>query len=361
MFERQRRIGSTASVGPRRHDLGGAGLPIVDEDVRAAEVGVVRVEICRVRDEGDEASICADGGMTAGAVGFRTRAADAHPLGYPCVAVVDKDVPAVVRVVADQVVGGRLEGHEAPIGADGGSEAAVVALLSDVPAGGGDAHQLGVAGPAVVDEDVPQGAVRVAPRDEVGRSRRERDGGTIGAEGVPQAIRVRLRQPRARHARQPLRGGLTVVDDDVRIGVVTDEATEEILGVRAEGDETPVGADGREAARSVGLDAPIGPSDGHPLDGIRFPVIDENVRFTVRVVRDEIVRARGKNHEAPVRADGDEAVGEATTVAFVARVVDAHALGDARLGEEAPGQTNGERYSQDLQAGSMAHGSSPFR
>src|SRR4030095_13197975 len=101
---------------------------------------------------------------------------DAHALGGAAPAGVDEDVPDPVRIPNDEVARAAPEGHVAAVGGGRGVGAAVVPLR---PARV-DAHALGDAALAVADEDVLP-PVRV-PADEVGGGAREGHVAAVGGD-----------------------------------------------------------------------------------------------------------------------------------------------------------------------------------
>jgi hypothetical protein len=103
---------------------------------------------------------------------------------------------------------------------------------------------------------------------------------------------------RAVDAREFRGAGHQVVDEDIALEVPV--IGDEIRGVRAEGHEAPVGADGAHEARSVCLTA--GAVDADPNRRAPLTVPDEDVGASVGVSSDEVARFGSEGNEPPVRA-----------------------------------------------------------
>ena len=201
-----------AAAGGHAHPLGGPGLPVVDEGVNVA-VRVTGDEVGGIRVERHVASVGTDGMSVAIASRLAAVGGHAHPLGGPCLPVMDESVSVAVRVTGDEAGGIRVERHVASVGSDGGS----IAISGHLAAAGGHAHPLGDPGLPVVDKDVAV-TVRVAG-DEVGGVRVERHIASVGTDGrIVTVATGRLAAVRG-HA-HPLGGpGLRVVDESVGLTV----------------------------------------------------------------------------------------------------------------------------------------------
>lgn len=196
--------------------------------------------------------------------------------------IVDEDVGRAVCIVHHQVAGPRDESDPLPIGGDAGSHAVSVA-------GGAALRQtdeLRGAVCAIVQEDAPGVGCLVVPY--VADPRVEDHPQTVCRE--VQAV-IAAPQPSTAHGPDPLRGsGFSIADEDVgavvsggrlaaRLGIVGHE-------VSCEGPErypAPVGRDGGCEAGSIALVAVGG--DAHTLDGLGDPVIHEDVRQLVGILR----------------------------------------------------------------------------
>ena len=137
------------AAGAQAHALGGAALPIADEDVGRA-VAVSRHEIRRVRVEGYVAAVRADGRPVAVRVGVPTARGHADALDGGRLSVVDEHVTCAIGVPGHQVGGPGLERDVPPVRTDGGRAAQVVRLLPHR----GDADTLDGARVPVDDEYV---------------------------------------------------------------------------------------------------------------------------------------------------------------------------------------------------------------
>ena len=124
-------------------------VPIAQEDV----VVIARVtwgQVGRGRTERDISAVGADRRLPAVAIAFRAIVGLADAIHASPLAVVHEYVALAVGVVRDQGRGLRMERHVSAVGADGGTEAIVVALRA-VP---GHTDALHLALLEVEDEDV---------------------------------------------------------------------------------------------------------------------------------------------------------------------------------------------------------------
>ena len=185
-------------------------------------------------------------------------AVDAHPLGGAGLAVADEDVSSVVGVAGDEVLLVRSEGDEAPIGTDRRDATHVARGADPLVSGAVDAHPLGGAGLAVVDEGV-KSVVRVA-RNQVRRIGDEGDVAAVGADRGAETVAVRLV---AGAVDADLLGGprLAVVDEYLFVAVRT--SRDEVGGKGGEGDVAAVG--GHDGIAGVVIGLVTGAVDAHPL------------------------------------------------------------------------------------------------
>src|SRR5262249_6402279 len=128
-------------------------------------------------------------------------------------------------------------------------------------AAGGHADALGGPVEAVADEDVAP--VVGVPGDQVGGHRLEGHEPPVGADGRVDAVAVSLRAARG-HAYALHGAPEGVADEDV--GDPVDVAGDQVRGVRLEGHEPAVGADGGPEAGAVRLRAVAG--HAYPLQDL---------------------------------------------------------------------------------------------
>src|SRR5205823_10888741 len=134
-------------VGAGRGD--GTGLAVEDVDVEAL-VRFVPGQVERVRLEGDQAAVGAEGRVEAVPVGLEVAGVDAHAGRRARLAVAHEDVRGEVLVEGDQVVGEGREGDNAAVRVQSGLAARRISFC----AVGADAGTGRRAAGAVVDEDV---------------------------------------------------------------------------------------------------------------------------------------------------------------------------------------------------------------
>ena len=308
------------AVGGDADPGGGAGLPVVQEDVRVGG-GVVGDQVGGVRLEGDEASTGADAGelgwvVGPGAVGGHAYAEDG--LGG---ADIDEDVPADAS--GDQVGGVGAEGDEFAVTVDGWRLGGAVGLdhgvalpeLGDAP---GAPHL------QIAQEDVRDVVGVLVGRKEVGRLGTEGDEATVGADaglgGVAEALE-------ARAADAGPGQGLLLPVIDVDLGGAVGEAGDQVGGGGLEGDEAAVGADGRRQGGGVGRSPFRGAA--HHDGGAGLEIVEEDVCGKVGVVWDQVGGVGLVGDEAAIAADAGGPGGSVAPGAVGGDADDLDALGSS--------------------------------
>ena len=101
----------------------------MDKDVFTA-IGVAADKVAGSGSEDDKMAVATDAGVTAGAIPLVAAAVYRDATGRSRLPVVDKDVPSVIGVAANEVAGSGEKGNKTAVSANAGVIAVAVPLLA---------------------------------------------------------------------------------------------------------------------------------------------------------------------------------------------------------------------------------------